>query len=181
MARSRGREKLLDPSLWVTLVPFGAGESKPNNYRSIIDAIGDNRDNLAYAWRILNHGVCDGCALGTAGMRDWTLDQVHLCNVRLRLLRLNTAPALDGALLRDVAKLSGKKSTELHNLGRLPYPMVRRRGEPGFTRLPWDEALDLVAARIRESSPERLGVYMTSRGQPNENYYAAQKAVRALG
>jgi molybdopterin-dependent oxidoreductase alpha subunit len=181
MARSRGREKLIDPALWVTPVPFGSGENKPNNYRSIIEAIGDNRDNLAYAWRILRHGVCDGCALGTAGMRDWTLDQVHLCNVRLRLLRLNTAPALDGALLADVGKLSGKKSTELHNLGRLPYPMVRRRGEAGFTRVHWDTALDIVAGRLRESSADRLGVYMTSRGQPNENYYAAQKAVRALG
>jgi molybdopterin-dependent oxidoreductase alpha subunit len=181
MARSRGKEKLVDPSLWVTRVPFGAGENKPNNYRSIIDAIGENRDNLAYAWRILNHGVCDGCALGTAGMRDWTLDQVHLCNVRLRLLRLNTAPALEGGLLGDVAKLRGKKSTELHNLGRLPYPMVRRQGDPGFRRVHWDEALDLVAARLRESPADRLGVYLTSRGQPNENYYAAQKSVRALG
>ena len=175
MAPKHGKEKLLDPSLWVSMVPFGAGgTTKPNNYRSIIDAIGENKDNLAYAWRILNHGVCDGCALGTTGMRDWTLDQVHLCNVRLRLLRLNTAPALDGDLLRDVGKLRGKKSTELHNLGRLPYPMVRRRGEPGFRRIQWDEALDLVAAGLRESSAERLGVYMTCRGQPNENYYAAQ-------
>jgi molybdopterin-dependent oxidoreductase alpha subunit len=172
---------LLDPSLWVTRVPFGVGQDKPNNYQSIIDAIGANKDNLAYAWRILKHGVCDGCALGTSGMRDWTLDQVHLCNVRLRLLRLNTAPALDGRLLGDVEKLRGKKSTELHHLGRLPYPMVRRGGEPGFTRLHWDEALDIVAAGLRESPPERVGVYMTSRGQPNENYYAAQKAVRALG
>ena len=88
---------------------------------------------------------------------------------------------LDGRLLADVANLTGKKSTELHNLGRLPYPMVRRRGEPGFTRTGWDEALDIVAGRLRQSTPDRLGVYMTSRGQPNENYYAAQKAVRALG
>ena len=181
MAAKRAKEKLFDPSLWVTMKPFGAGENKPNNYRSIIDAIGENKDNLGYAWRILNHGVCDGCALGTAGMRDWTLDQVHLCNVRLRLLRLNTAPALDGALLGDVGNLKAKRSTELHKLGRLPYPMLRRRGEAGFTRVAWDEALDLVASRLQATTAERLGVYMTSRGQPNENYYAAQKAVRALG
>ena len=81
----------------------------------------------------------------------------------------------------DVGNLRGRKSTELHNLGRLPYPMVRRRGEAGFTRVPWEEALELVAGRLRETPPDRLGVYMTSRGQPNENYYAAQKAVRALG
>ena len=175
------REKLLSPAHWVSLKPFGAGEQKPDNYGAIISAVRENRDNLAYAWRILSHGVCDGCALGTSGMRDWTLDQVHLCNVRLRLLRLNTAPAFDPSLLADVARLEGKRAAQLHQLGRLGWPMVRRRGEAGFTRTTWEEALELVARALREAPPERVAFYMTSRGQPNENYYAAQKAVRALG
>ena len=131
--------------------------------------------------RLALQGTCDGCALGTKGMRDWTTRQVHLCNVRLRLLRLNTMPALDTALLADVAPLAGKRSAQLRDLGRLPYPMLRRRGEPGFTRTGWDDALDLIAGRIRASTPERLGVYLTSRGTPNETYFAAQKAVRAMG
>jgi molybdopterin-dependent oxidoreductase alpha subunit len=114
-------------------------------------------------------------------MRDWTLDQVHLCNVRLRLLRLNTAPAFDPGLLADVSKLEGKRSTELHKLGRLPCPMVRRRGEAGFRPSTWDEALGIVAGKLGAAPPERVAFYMTSRGQPNENYYAAQKALRALG
>ena len=59
--------------------------------------------------------------------------------------------------------------------------MLRRRGEPGFTRIGWDEALDLAAERVRASSPERLGFFLTSRGTTNETYYAAQKAARALG
>ena len=181
MAARRRKEKLLSPSLWASLKPFGIGETKPNNYGSIVDAVAENRDNLAYAWRILNHGVCDGCALGTTGMTDWTLDQVHLCNVRLRLLRLNTAPAMDAALLADVSRLEGKRNTELHKLGRLPYPMLRRQGDAGFKRVHWDEAIDLISRRIRATPPERLAVYMTSRGQPNENYYAVQKAARALG
>jgi molybdopterin-dependent oxidoreductase alpha subunit len=181
MGAGRKKEKILRPSLWVSLKPFGIGESKPNNYGSIVDAVAENRDNLAYAWRILNHGVCDGCALGTTGMADWTLDQVHLCNVRLRLLRLNTAPPMDAALLADVKRLEGKRNTELHKLGRLPYPMLRRKGDVGFKRVHWDEALELVSRRLRACAPERLAVYMTSRGQPNENYYAVQKATRALG
>ncbi len=167
--------------MWASLKPFGIGEGKPDNYRSIVDAVAENRDNLAYAWRILNHGVCDGCSLGATGMADWTLDQVHLCNVRLDMLRLNTAPAMDVELLADVRELEGKRNTELHKLGRLPYPMLRRRGETGFKRVHWDEALDLVSRRLRACAPERLAVYMTSRGEPNENYYAAQKAARALG
>jgi molybdopterin-dependent oxidoreductase alpha subunit len=169
------------PALWASRRPFGLGQQRPNNYLEIWRALWENRGALPYAWRILARGVCDGCALGTSGLRDWTLPGVHLCNVRLRLLRLNTAPALDIRLLADVAGLRGRPSHALRALGRLPYPMVRRRGEAGFRRVAWDAALDLIAARIRAAGPERLGVYLTSRGVPNETYYAAQKAVRAIG
>jgi molybdopterin-dependent oxidoreductase alpha subunit len=173
--------KRWDPSLWASKVPFGLGEQRPNNYLEIWKAIRENSDNLSYALRILNHGVCDGCSLGTKGMRDWTLDEIHLCNIRLRLLRLNTMPAIDSTLLRDVSGLRGKSSTELRGLGRLAYPMVRRAGQKGFERVSWSAALDQVAASIKASSPERIGFYLTSRGVPNENYFAAQKAARAMG
>ncbi len=169
------------PSLWASLKPFGIGEQHPNNYLEIWKAIWDKRDQLPYTWRILRHGVCDGCSLGTDGMKDWTLDGVHLCNIRLRLLRLNTMSGLDVRLLEDVSRLKGKRSGELRDLGRLPYPMVRRRGERGFRRVTWDAAMNLMVERIRASTPDRLGFYLTSRGMPNEAYYAAQKAVRALG
>ncbi|MDR7522786.1 MAG: FdhF/YdeP family oxidoreductase [Armatimonadota bacterium] len=175
-----------DPSLWASRRPFGIGEGRPNNYAEIWRAIWENRDQIPFAWRILTRGVCDGCALGTTGMRDWTLDGNHLCNIRLRLLRLNTMPALDVRLLADVSALGGRRNQDLRALGRLPCPLVRRRGEAGFRRLTWDEALDLIAGRIRDAlarpeGPQRIGFYLTSRGMANEAYYAAQKAVRAIG
>ncbi len=169
------------PSLWASWKPFGIGEQYPNNYWEVFRAIVENLDEFPYAWKILNEGVCDGCALGTTGMKDWTVDGIHVCNVRLRLLRLNTMPALDEKLLENIAELQGKSSAELRELGRLPYPMVRQKGAPGFTRVSWEEALELIADRIRAATPERLGFYLTSRGIPNETYYAAQKAVRAMG
>ncbi|MGQ0549627.1 MAG: FdhF/YdeP family oxidoreductase [Armatimonadota bacterium] len=175
------RAKKWDRSLWVSLAPLGIGHRRPNNYLEVWKALVENRDQLGFAWRILAHGVCDGCALGTTGMKDWTLEGIHLCNVRLRLLRLNTMPALDPPVLGDVAALKSRRSEELRALGRLPYPMVRRRGELGFARITWDEAFNLIAERIRATSPDRLGFYLTSRGMPNEAYYAAQKAVRAMG
>src|SRR6267142_2815005 len=96
---------MLRPSLWVSLVPFGIGRTKPNHYFEILRTIWDNRHDLPYAWRILSKGVCDG----------------------------------------------------------------------------WDDALDLIAARIRASVPERIGLYLTARGLTNETYYAAQKVARYLG
>ncbi|HSJ18097.1 MAG TPA: FdhF/YdeP family oxidoreductase [Solirubrobacterales bacterium] len=169
------------PRNWASRKPFGIGERRPNNYFEVFRAAWENRARPRYAWRILTRGVCDGCALGTSGLHDWTLDGVHLCNIRLRLLRLNTMRALDPALLADAGRLRGRSGAELRRLGRLPHPMLRRRGEPGFRRVSWDEALDLVAERIRAGGARRAGFYLTSRGMPNESYYAAQKAARAIG
>src|SRR5437016_6090564 len=140
-----------------------------------------NRDNLGYAWKVLSRGVCDGCALGVAGFHDWTIEGIHLCMTRLNLLRLNTMPALDAALLEDLTKLRSFDNAQLRELGRLPYPMVREKGAAGFRRISWDEAYDRIAARIRGHDPKRLAFFVTSRGVTNEVYYMAQKAARFLG
>jgi len=193
----RQPKKGWNPSHWASWKPFGIGEQYPNNYWEVFRAAWMSRDQLPYAWEILNKGVCDGCALGTTGMKDWTVDGIHVCNVRLRLLRMNTMPAFDPQLLEDVSQLQGKKSAELRDMGRLPYPMMRQRGEKGFRRVSWDEALDAIASRIRATIPSTppnppllrggkegrggVGFYITSRGTVNETYYATQKAVRAMG
>ncbi|MGF1490120.1 MAG: FdhF/YdeP family oxidoreductase [Prochloraceae cyanobacterium] len=173
--------KLWQPSIWASWKPFGIGEQYPNNYWEGVRAVFVNLDQLPYALRILNKGTCDGCALGTTGVKDWTIDGIHLCNVRMRLLRLNTMPALKPKLLEDVAKLKDKKGSQLQNMGRLPYPMRRDKGDKGFRRISWDEALELIADRIAKTQPDRTAYYLTSRGTVNETYYAAQKAVRAIG
>jgi len=169
------------PSQWVGLMPNGMGAVKPNHYKDLAVHAWRNRRQLPFAWRILKDGVCDGCALGTTGMRDFTMKGPHLCTVRTGLLELNTASALDPAALADVDELRKLTSKQLRGLGRLPYPMVRRRGERGFTRVPWDDALDTIAERIKATDPKRLSLYMTSRGITNEAYYVGQKAARFMG
>jgi molybdopterin-dependent oxidoreductase alpha subunit len=162
-------------------IPFGLGEVKPKHFRDMARVAWDNRDNPGYAWKILSRGVCDGCALGVAGFHDWTIDGVHLCMTRLNLLRLNTMPPLDPSRLADVSTLASLDNRDLRNLGRLAHPMRRRRGERGFTRIPWDEALRAIGARLRATDPRRFAFYLTSRGITNEVYYVAQKVARFLG
>jgi anaerobic selenocysteine-containing dehydrogenase len=169
------------PSLWASVIPRDPTERKPNHYVEMLRVAWENRDQLPFAWRILKHGVCDGCALGTTGLRDWTMDGVHLCMVRLELMRLNTAPALDPDRLRDVSSLSGMSSRDLRALGRLPEPMIWRKSEKGFRVVSWDEAYASAAEKIRLTIPDRSAVYVTSRGMMNEHYYAAQKAARIMG
>jgi molybdopterin-dependent oxidoreductase alpha subunit len=166
---------------WASLVPIGINQQKPHHYLELLRTAWQNRDELPFAWRILRDGVCDGCALGTSGLSDWTIPGVHLCMVRLELMRLNTQPALDVNRLRDVRALEGLSSAALRGLGRLPHPMVRRRGDAGFGVIGWDEAIDIASERFRQAAPERVAFYLTSRGITNECYYTAQKVARFLG
>jgi molybdopterin-dependent oxidoreductase alpha subunit len=169
------------PRDWVSLSPNGIGHQKPNHYGEMVKVAWKVKGNARKAWRILHEGVCDGCALGVAGFHDWTLEGVHLCTTRLRLLEVNCAEPFDHGVLGDVTTLRELDSTALRDLGRLAHPMRRRRGEAGFSRITWDEAMDAIATRIRTAGPDRTAIYLTSRGITNEVYYAAAKAARAMG
>ena len=162
-------------------LPFGLGEVKPRHYREMVRVAWDNRDNLPYAWRILRHGVCDGCSLGPRGLRDDVVAGPHLCLTRLQLLRLNTMPSLDPRALEDVVALRDKNERALRRLGRLPYPFIRERGARGFRRVSWDEAVARVAERLKTTPPDRQAYLVTSRGITNEAYYTIQKLARAFG
>ena len=165
----------------VSWIPFGIGKTKPNHYSDMGGVLWENRDNLKYAWKILKHGVCDGCSLGPYGFRDNTMKGIHLCMSRLRLLRINTMPAMNIQDMSDISKLRQMSGEELRQLGRLPYPMIRRKRDPEFTRISWDEALDVAAGRLRNIDPHRFAIYTTSRGLTNEVYYVAGKFARLMG
>jgi len=166
---------------WVSLIPYGLNHQHPNAYLDLARAAWENRDNLPYALRILRHGCCDGCALGTTGIRDWTIEGIHLCAIRLQLLRLNTMPAMDPARLENLAPLTNASEQELRSLGRLAAPMVRRRGDSGFRRVSWDEAIAIAAGGLKSANPRRIAWYLTSRGLTNEAYYSHQKVARFFG
>jgi molybdopterin-dependent oxidoreductase alpha subunit len=176
VARKRRRTKD-----WVGPIPYGIGKVKPNHYGEMARVAWANRRHPLYALRILRKGVCDGCALGTTGLRDFTMTGIHLCTVRLNLLQLNTMNAGDPERFSDARALEKLSSKELRDLGRLGHPMLRHRGDRGFTRISWEDAYRLLAERLRNIDPLRIGFYLTSRGVTNETYYVAGKVARFLG
>ena len=162
-------------------MPFGLGQMKPHHFRDMARIVWENRDNLPYAWKVISRGVCDGCALGVAGLHDWTVKGPHLCMTRLNLLRLNTAPALNPALLADIGRVSTLDNAQLRQLGRIAHPMLRERGARGFHRISWEDAIGRIARRLRGADPRRAAFFVTARGVTNEVYYMAQKVARFLG
>jgi molybdopterin-dependent oxidoreductase alpha subunit len=164
-----------------SLVPFGLNETKPRHFREAAMVVWENRDNLKYAWDVLNNGVCDGCSLGPRGLKDDVVPGVHVCMSRLKLLRQNTVGGFDESALRDISALRRMTNEELRELGRVPHPFVYKRGDPGFSRVSWDHALDLIAPIFASTPPERQAWFATAKGLTNEAYYAFTKAARAMG
>ena len=144
------------PSRWVGLAPNGIGSVKPNHYKDLAVHAWRNRKQLPFAWRILNDGVCDGCALGTTGLHDWTMTgRTCACPPAAAAPEHHAAPSTRRlADVESLARLTVERACG--TLGRLPYPMLRRRGDPGFRRISWDEALDprrrACARRTRSAS-----------------------------
>ena len=168
---------------WLQLVvPFGLlVATKPRHYREMLRVLWRNRGRWRYAMRILQHGVCDGCSLGPRGLRDDVISGVHLCLTRLGLLELNTMRPIPDAALGDIRKLRAMSNEELHRLGRVPYPLLRRPGDPGFRRITWEEAARLTAESIARTDGDKQAWFVSSRGLTNEAYYAIQKLGRIAG
>ena len=168
---------------WLSRVaPLGwVGETKPRHYREMLGVVWENRKELPYAWNVLRHGVCDGCSLGPYGLRDNVVDGVHLCMARLKLLKLNTMAALDLSVMNDIQRLRSLSPEQLRSLGRLSHPMLRRKGESGFLRISWENALDIVCKSIHDTAPHQMSFVATPRGLTNEVYYVVQKLARVLG
>lgn len=174
--------KKLTPQHWVSAIPFGLGKVKPKHIRDTVKVVWDNKDNLNYAKNILTKGVCDGCALGVSGLQDQTLKGPHMCTTRLNVLRLNTMPEMEEEVVHaDIDELKKYSSAELRELGRIPYPLIRKPGERKFSRIGWDDAMDMIANKMKELDPKQYAFYLTSRGITNESYYVAGKVARFLG
>lgn len=166
---------------FASLVPFGLGATKPHHYWEMLEVLWENRDSLPYAWNILDKGVCDGCSLGPRGLKDDVIDGTHLCLTRLKLLRLNTMPALVPADVLDIERLRRMSNKELQDLGRVPYPFLYRKGDRGFARISWTEALRIAGDALGATPPSRQAWFATSRGITNETYYSFTKSARLSG
>ncbi|EHP85774.1 molybdopterin oxidoreductase Fe4S4 region [Methanotorris formicicus Mc-S-70] len=65
----------------------------------------------------------------------------------------------------------------IHREDRLKKPLVKKDGE--FVETIWDEALSLIAEKLKEYSPDEVGFFSSARCT-NEDNYVFQKFARAV-
>jgi molybdopterin-dependent oxidoreductase alpha subunit len=89
--------------------------------------------------------------------------------------------ALDPSVLSDISALRRLNNSELQALGRIPYPFLYQKGDKGFKRISWEEAITLAGKQLSQTPGARQSWFATSRGITNETYYAFTKAARLAG
>jgi formate dehydrogenase alpha subunit len=88
-------------------------------------------------------------------------------------------PDPDGPANRGQACVKGRFGIAefVHHPERLTTPLIRKNGE--LKKASWDEALELVAKKLRRYTPEELG-FIASAKCTNEENYVMQKFARAV-
>ena len=80
-----------------------------------------------------------------------------------------------------VQELSQKSDFWLNRQGRITHPMVLKKGSDKYIPIEWDEAIKLVAKRIKKSNDPDKSVFYTSGRTSNEAAFLYQLFARTLG
>ena len=138
-------------------------------------------------------GACiDVCPVGALVERDHKWDKPRkvertICPLCPVGCQMNVEYDGDGTLIRVVPEINspanhgqacfkGKFGLQFVNdTSRLHTPLVRRDGQ--LVEATWDEALEVVAARLAEYSGDSFA-FLTSPSSTNEEHYLAQKFAR---
>ena len=138
-------------------------------------------------------GACiDVCPVGALVERDHKWDKPRkvertICPLCPVGCQMNVEYDGDGTLIRVVPEINspanhgqacfkGKFGLQFVNdTSRLHTPLVRRDGQ--LVEATWDEALEVVAARLAEYSGDSFA-FLTSSSSTNEEHYLAQKFAR---
>ena len=157
-------------------------QSAPAKYVSKRNPYAGNAEAI-HAGQVIfqGHADTDACTLchGKKGDGKGTLAKLYDPPPR-NFVCGNTMGAIPEGAWGDLKALRALTNEQLHHLGRIPYPLLHTKGEPGFQRISWDEAIALTAGAMKAADPERLGVFASSRGITNETDYTLQKLARWL-
>ncbi len=81
----------------------------------------------------------------------------------------------------SIADLDARTEHWLGQQGRITSPMIKRPGDTHYREIDWDQALDLIAAELRELDDPDQAIFYTSGRTSNEAAFAYQLFVRAYG
>jgi molybdopterin-dependent oxidoreductase alpha subunit len=138
-------------------------------------------------WRAMHsRNACKTCALGMGGQQGGMVNEAgHFPEVCKKSLQAMAADMQDGIspdffARYSIAQLRTLSPRELESCGRLVDPVYAGPGDTHYRVVTWDEALGLVASRLKASDPARSFFYSSGRSS-NEAGFLLQLFARVFG
>jgi len=136
--------------------------------------------------RMRSRNACKTCALGMGGMKGGMVNEAgHFPEVCKKSLQAQVADMI-GALpadyfdkhsLEDLMKLTPKQAEDA---GRISYPVILEPGSKQFRTISWNDALTLIADRLKETAPHEAAFYASGRSS-NEAAFLLHSFARVYG
>src|SRR5688572_30608110 len=110
--------------------------------------------------RLRSKNTCRTCALGMGGQRGGMVNEAgqfpEVCKKSMQALAADMQPPINEEVFsatgfKDLATYS---SRQLEGLGRLTTPLYAGPQSSHFEPISWDEALERVGAKLRETAPD---------------------------
>ncbi|MDZ4834531.1 MAG: FdhF/YdeP family oxidoreductase [Candidatus Melainabacteria bacterium] len=136
--------------------------------------------------RMRSRNACKTCALGMGGMNGGMVNEAgHFPEVCKKSLQAQVADMI-GALpadyfdkhtLEDLKQLTPKQAEDA---GRISYPVILEPGATKFRTISWNDALTLIAERMKETPPDQAAFYASGRSS-NEAAFLLHSFARVYG
>lgn len=136
--------------------------------------------------RMRSRNACKTCALGMGGMKGGMVNESgHFPEVCKKSLQAQVADMIgalpadffDNNSLADLEKLTPKQAEDA---GRISYPVILEPGATKFRTISWNDALTLIADRIKETPPDEAAFYASGRSS-NEAAFLLHSFARVYG
>ncbi|MCB9857540.1 MAG: FdhF/YdeP family oxidoreductase [Phycisphaerales bacterium] len=163
-------------------VTSGGGWPAVRYALNIADQVGWTR-----LWRAMrSKNACKTCALGMGGqkggMRNESGHWPEVCKKSLQAMAADMQDGLRGEFFRryGFAELRTLSPRELESAGRIVHPLYAGPDDTHYSPIDWEQALDRIAARIRDTVPEQ-GFFYASGRSSNEAAFLLQLFARLYG
>ena len=163
-------------------LPIGGGLKAVRYVMSLAGDLGPRR--LAETVRSKN--TCKACAFGTGGQRGGLHNEhnpgIEICNKNIQAQSGDMRAAIPSAIFTDntLAELRQLNGRELEALGRLAQPLYKAPGADRYAVITYDDATEIIAARLRKTDPQRSFFYSSGRSS-NEAAFILQLFARLFG
>lgn len=130
--------------------------------------------------------ACKTCALGMGGQRGGMVNEAgrfpEVCKKSVQAMAADAQGELREEFFEkfDFDHLRRMTPRQLEWSGRITTPLYAGPGDRTYRAIPWDEALDRVSTRLRDTAPDRSFFYFSGRSS-NEAGFLLQLVARLYG